>query len=176
MVDQFPEYPDLAADPVRRRLTVAHALSMTLGNSASAMALAPDRYRFVLYRPIADTPGLRWSYNGGATALLGRLIARGVAAALPDYADAALFAQLGITTFDWMRSRDGTPSASWGLRLAPRDLARIGQLIVQRGRWAGRQVVPASWIEASFRPAVAVDGDTRYALHWYLGDTAVTAR
>ena len=104
------------------------------------MAFAPDRDRFVLGRPIADTPGLRWSYNGGATALLGRIIARGVAAALPDYAKATLFAPLGITTFDWMKGRDGSPSASSGLRLAPRDLARIGQLVVQlaggtAGRW-----------------------------------------
>ena len=188
LVDQFPEYPDLAADPARRRLTVAHALSMTLGlewnesvpytsaaNSEIAMEIAPDRHRFALDRPIAETPGLRWSYNGGATALLGRLIARGVAAALPDYAGAALFAPLGITTFDWIRGRDGTPSAASGLRLAPRDLARIGQLIVQRGRWDGRQVVPASWIEASLQPAVAVDEDTRYGWHWYLGAAAVTA-
>jgi CubicO group peptidase (beta-lactamase class C family) len=189
LVDQFPEYPDLAADPERRRLTVAHALSMTLGlewdesvpytsvaNSEIAMAFAPDRDRFVLGRPIADTPGLRWSYNGGATALLGRIIARGVAAALPDYAKATLFAPLGITTFDWMKGRDGSPSASSGLRLAPRDLARIGQLVVQRGRWDGRQVVPASWIEASFRPVVAVDEDTRYGWHWRLGEAAVPAR
>jgi CubicO group peptidase (beta-lactamase class C family) len=68
-------------------------------------------------------------------ARLGRLIARGVAATLPDYARAALFAPLGITTFDWIRGQDGTPSAASGLRLAPRDLARIGQLIIQRGRF-----------------------------------------
>jgi CubicO group peptidase (beta-lactamase class C family) len=138
LVDQFPEYPELAADPTRRRLTVGHVLSMTLGlewnenvpytsaaNSEIAMELVPDRYRFVLERPIAETPGLRWVYNGGGTALLGRLIARGVAAALPGYAGATLFAPLGITAFDWVKGRDGTPSAASGLRLAPRDLARI---------------------------------------------------
>jgi CubicO group peptidase (beta-lactamase class C family) len=174
LVDQFPEYPDLAADPARRRLTVAHVLSMTLGlewnenlpytsaaNSEIAMELAPDRYRFVLERPIVGSPGQRWGYNGGATALLGRLIARGVAAGLPDYARAALFAPLGITAFDWIKGQDGTPSAASGLRLAPRDLARIGQLVIQRGRWDGRQVVPASWIDASFRPVVRIDEHVR---------------
>jgi CubicO group peptidase (beta-lactamase class C family) len=188
LVDQFPEYPDLAADPARRRLTVAHVLSMTLGlewnedlpytsaaNSEIAMELAPDRYRFVLERPIAGTPGLRWGYNGGATALLGRLIALGVATPLPDYARAALFAPLGITAFDWIKGQDGTPSAASGLRLAPRDLARVGQLIVQRGRWDGRPVVPLSWIEASFRPVVTIDEPVRYGLHWYLGELPVRA-
>src|SRR5262245_30405759 len=83
LVDQFPEYPDLVADPARRRLTVGHVLSMTLGlewnesapytsaaNSEIAMELAPDRYRFVLERPVVGPPGLRWGYCGGATALL----------------------------------------------------------------------------------------------------------
>jgi CubicO group peptidase (beta-lactamase class C family) len=187
LVDQFPEYPDLAADPARRRLTVAHALGMTLGlewneslpytsvaNSEVAMELAPDRYRFVLERPITGPPGLSWSYNGGATALLGRLIARGVAASLPDYARAALLAPLGITAFEWHRGRDGTPSAASGLRLRPRDLARIGQLVIRRGQWDGRPLVPASWLEASLRPVVTLDERTRYGLHWYLGDMPVT--
>jgi CubicO group peptidase (beta-lactamase class C family) len=189
LVDQFPEYPELAVDPTRRRLTLAHVLSMTLGlewnedppytsaaNSAFAMELAPDRYRFVLGRPIAGAPGQRWSYNGGATTLLGRLIARGVGLALSDYAEATLFAPLGITAFDWIKGRDGTPSASSGLRLTPRDLARIGQLIIQRGRWDDRPVVPGSWLEASFRPAVTIDEHTRYGWHWYLGEVPVTAR
>jgi CubicO group peptidase (beta-lactamase class C family) len=96
---------------------VADVLTMTLGlewnenfpytravNSEVAMERAPDRYGFVLERPIAGPPGLHWSYNGGATALLGRLIARGVTATLPDYARSALFAPLA--------SRRSTGSAS----------------------------------------------------------------
>jgi CubicO group peptidase (beta-lactamase class C family) len=142
-------------------------------NSEIAMELAPDRYRFVLERPISGAPGSRWGYNGGATALLGRLIARGVGAALPDYGRTALFAPLGITAFEWITGRDGTPSAASGLRLTPRDLLRIGQLIVQGGRWEGRPVVPPAWLEASFRPAAVVEGPVRYGLHWYLGEARV---
>jgi CubicO group peptidase (beta-lactamase class C family) len=189
LVDQFPEYPDLAAQADRRRLTVAHVLSMTLGlewnedvpytspaNSEIAMELAPDRYRFVLERPIVGAPGLRWRYNGGATALLGRLIARGVGVPLPDYARTVLFAPLGITAFEWIRGPDGTPSAASGLRLTARDLARIGQLLIQRGRWDGRPVVPASWLDAALRPVVTIDEPVRYGWHWYLGETAVQTR
>src|SRR5262245_30459247 len=79
LIDQFPEYPDLAADPARRRLTVANVLTMTMGlewnenlpytspaNSEIAMERAPDRYRFVLERPIREAPGARWGYSGGA--------------------------------------------------------------------------------------------------------------
>ena len=87
----FPEYTDLAADPVRNRWTIHHVLTMTMGtdwdelgvpytdptNSETAMDMAPDRYRFVLGAPVVTEPGKRWIYNGGATALLARIIARG---------------------------------------------------------------------------------------------------
>jgi CubicO group peptidase (beta-lactamase class C family) len=86
----FPEYADLAADPARNRWTIHHVLTMTLGtdwdelsvpysdptNSAIAMDIAPDRYRFVLGGPVVMVPGERWSYNGGATSLLARIIAK----------------------------------------------------------------------------------------------------
>ena len=100
LYDQFPEYPDLARQPGRERITVAHVLSMSLGtewdeltipygdprNSEVAMELSPDRYRYVLERPIVGEPGSKWTYNGGATALLGRLITKGTGEKLPDYA------------------------------------------------------------------------------------------
>lgn len=93
----FPQYPELAVDPQRARLTVEHALTMSLGvewredlpynspaNAEIAMELAPDRYRYILERPIVDPPGTRWTYCGGATALLGRLIADGTGQSLPQ--------------------------------------------------------------------------------------------
>ena len=181
LVDHFPEYPDLAADPMRRRMSVAHALSMMLGtewhefgvsyadpnNSEHAMELAADRYRFALDRPMVAEPGTRWVYNGGATAVLGRLIAKGSGRSLPDYAQETLFAPLGIETFEWVRGRDGEYRAPSGLRLRPRDLAKIGQLVLDGGRWKNRQIVPADWLEQSFRTR----GKTAYldyGFHWWL--------
>ena len=90
LYDQFPEYADLAKQPGRDRLTIHHVLSMTLGlewdeltipygdlrNSENAMEAAPDRFRFILERPIINEPGAKWTYCGGATALLGRLMPR----------------------------------------------------------------------------------------------------
>jgi CubicO group peptidase (beta-lactamase class C family) len=89
---QFPEYADLvAADERRKQQTIAHALTMSLGtrwneigipydspaNDEIGMEMAKGRYRFVLERPVIGPPGKRWIYNGGATALLGRVIAKG---------------------------------------------------------------------------------------------------
>jgi CubicO group peptidase (beta-lactamase class C family) len=188
LLAQFPEYPDLARDPNKARLTIAHALTMTLAlewnDSAPwqsiptevAMESAPDRYRFVLERPMLGAPGKGWIYCGGATALLGHLIARGAGVGLHAFAKTALFAPLGIGSTEWSAGRDGVPSAASGLRLAPRDLARIGQMIADGGKWEGRTIVPADWLEASFRPAAIADDAAHFGYHWYLGEFAVAGR
>jgi CubicO group peptidase (beta-lactamase class C family) len=182
----FPEFPDLAADLSRRAITIGHALTMTLGldwdedrpytdpaNSEIAMEAAPDRYRFVLERPIVAEPGTHWHYNGGATALLAQLITRGTGCSLPEFAHDLLFSRLGIMASDWARGWDGTPSAASGLRLRPRDLARVGQLVLQHGRWEERAVVPSSWLDAALQERVAIDDGNHwcYGYHWYVGRT-----
>ncbi len=181
LLRQFPDYPDLAADPERARLTVEHALTMSLGlewredipydnpaNAEIAMELAPDRYRYVLERPIEQPPGARWSYCGGATALLGRLISDGTGQPLPQYGRAALFEPLGIDSFEWMTGADRVASAASGLRLAPRDLARIGELVLAEGAWDGRQIVPAEWIHAMLHPRLQTDWGGQYGYQWYI--------
>jgi len=193
---QFPEYADLvAADERRKQQTIAHALAMSLGahwneiglpydspaNDEIGMEMARDRYRFVLERPVVGPPGRRWHYSGGATALLGRLIASGAGRSLPDYARAALFDPMGVGRTEWITSKetwvarqsgggDGEPIAASGLRMTPRDLARIGQLVLDNGVVDGRQVVPPDWLAECFVPRVSVNELQRYGYQWYLGD------
>jgi CubicO group peptidase (beta-lactamase class C family) len=183
LLAQFPEYPDLSADPTKHALTIQHALTMTLGtewdeltlpytdprNGETAMNNAADRYRYVLERPMIDRPGRRWTYNGGATALLGRLIEKGTGRQLYDFAREALFEPLGIGKTEWRRGADGEPIAASGLRLTPRDLARIGVMILGGGQWNGRQVIPADWLAASFTPAISMPDGRQYGYQWYLG-------
>lgn len=187
LLAQFPEYPDLGADAARQRLLVRHALSMTLGtewdeltlpyydprNSEIAMDAAEDRCRYVLDRPIVGPPGERWTYNGGATALLARLIARGTGMKLEDFARAALFDPLGIGATEWVQGRDGVAIAASGLRMTARDLARIGVAVLAGGRHDGRQVIPATWLAASLAPAVTMPDGRNYGWHWYLGAVPV---
>jgi CubicO group peptidase (beta-lactamase class C family) len=182
----FPEYPELAAAAGRDRITVHHVLTMTMGmewdetslpysdprNSETAMDIAPDRYRFVLARPIVAEPGRYWHYNGGATALLARIIAKGIGKPLADFAREALFDPLGIGPTEWFTSKDGEPIAASGLRMTPRDLARIGQLMLNGGTWGDRRVVSAAWLDRSVTPLVSVDEARRYGYQWYVGDFA----
>ena len=183
LLSQFPEYQELFDDPARRSLTVRHALTMTLGtdwdeltvpyadprNGETAMNSAADRYRYVLERPVIEAPGQRWIYNGGATALLARLIEKGTGQQLHDFACEVLFAPLRIANTAWRRGADGEPIAASGLRMKPRDLARIGTMILGGGQWDGRQVIPAAWLAASFTPAVSMPDGQQYGYQWYLG-------
>lgn len=181
----FPQYSDLAADPQRARLTVEHALTMSLGvewredlpynspaNAEIAMELAPDRYRYILQRPILEPPGARWTYCGGATALLGRLIADGTGQSLPQYGRAVLFGPLGIGSFEWMTGADAVASAASGLRLAPRDLARLGELVLAEGAWDGQRIVPADWIRTMLQPRLQTPWGAQYGYQWYIESIA----
>ncbi len=183
LYEQFPEYPDLAGQPGRDRLTVHHALSMTLGfdwdeftvpygkpgNAEIDMEASPDRYRFILERPIVAEPGTKWIYCGGATALLGHLIAKGTGETLLAYCQAALFDPMGFGPVTWEKGKDGEFRAASGLRLLPRDLLKIGQLVLAGGIWSGRQLVPRNWLKRALTPAATIADARRYGYHWYLG-------
>lgn len=172
----FADYGDLAS-PARRKLTVGHALSMSMGtawnedlpytdpnNSEIAMEMAPDRLRYVLTRDVVEAPGTRWRYSGGATALLGALIARGTGQSLLEYGRAVLFGPLGIDDVEWTNGFDGKPAAASGLRLRPRDLARIGQAVLD----GGEGIIPAAWLSESTKARIAIDAEVDYGYQWYL--------
>ncbi|HXW30664.1 MAG TPA: serine hydrolase, partial [Xanthobacteraceae bacterium] len=189
LYDQFPDYPDLAKQPGRDRITMHHVLSMTLGldwdeltipygdprNSEIAMEAAADRFRFVLERPIVLEPGAKWTYCGGATALLGRLIARGTGEELLAYCRRVLFDPLEFGPAEWTKGNDGEPHTASGLRLLPRDMLKLGQLALAGGMWNGRQIVASDWVKRVTTPVVAIDRGRSYGYHWYMGDVAAGA-
>jgi CubicO group peptidase (beta-lactamase class C family) len=186
LYEQFPKYLDLAGQPGRERVTMHHVLSMTLGlewdefthpygdprNSETGMENAQDRFRFVLDRPVVGEPGAKWTYCGGATALLGRLITRGTGLPLLDYCRKVLFDPLQIGPAEWTKGRDGEPHTASGLRLLPRDLIKIGQLVQAGGAWNGQQIVSADWLKRITTPVVPINQDRSYGYHWYIGNGA----
>jgi hypothetical protein len=121
-----------------------------LTNSEIAMDMAPDRYRFVLGAPVVMEPGRRWVYNGGATALLARIIERGTGKPLHALARETLFDPLEIGPTEWFTDNHGEAFAASGLRMTPRDLARIGVMMLKGGMAAERRVVPGNG--SSVRP------------------------
>jgi CubicO group peptidase (beta-lactamase class C family) len=185
VLDAFPELADLRTDPARMRILVKHALTMTMGtewnenlpysdpqNDERQMEDAADRYRFVLGRPLVAAPGECWNYNGGATAVIAKLVARGTGRPLLDFATERLFTPLGITDVEWVTDRQGEPIAASGLRLQPRDLAKIGQLVLQRGRWGDQEVIPGGWLQDATTAKAQPDQFLRYGYQWWLGGSS----
>jgi CubicO group peptidase (beta-lactamase class C family) len=186
LLSAFPEYADLANNDGRGQLTIHHVLSMTMGtdwdestllytdpnNSETAMDEAPDRYRYILERPVVDTPGTRWTYCGGATALLARLIAKGSGKSLHDFARENLFDPLGMGPTQWATGHDGEPFAASGARMSVRDLARVGFMMLRGGKVGERIVVSADWVTRCTTPVVSADELRRYGYQWFILDVA----
>jgi CubicO group peptidase (beta-lactamase class C family) len=182
VLDLFPSLGDLKAGG-REAITIAHLLSMTsglswnesdkygLGNDELSLYWRASQERYVLGRSIVSPAGTRFHYNGGSTAILANLLEQRVGMPFTEYVRQRLFAPLDIVDWEWMRDMRGRPLAFSGLRMRPRDLAKIGQLILQHGKWNGRQIVPEDWIDASLRPHADVGDGRQYGYQWWLGMT-----
>ena len=159
----FPEYADLHT-PERLQIRLSDLLSQTSGirwdertlpytnprNSETAMDMAEDRYRYILSQPIESVPrGTIQLQRGQCSAFGGNHSAGNEHAYRNPMPSTKLFLPLGITQFDWVKDQKGIPYAASGLRLRPRDMAKMGQLMLQEGHWVDRQIVPATWIETS---------------------------
>jgi CubicO group peptidase (beta-lactamase class C family) len=96
-----------------------------------------------------------WAYCTAGTFLLGQILERATGQPVDRFIETRLFAPLGITRWQWRRSPAGEVMTGGQLRLATRDLAKLGRMVLDDGRWQGRRVVPAAWI----RRALAVQRD-----------------
>ena len=137
-------------------------------NSETAMDLSNSSVEYVLSQPLSQTPGEQFSYCGGCTMLLSAAITHASGMALDDWAAEVLFEPLGISRYEWLRHQDGLAVAASGLRLRPRDLAKIGFLYLNEGRWQGQEVVPAGWIRESIRNQVPLDERSAYGFQWWV--------
>ena len=192
MFRYFPEYAVLRT-PEKDNIDLRHLLTMTSGlawderraysnpdNSERKMIRSREPYRFVLEQPVWRKPGEEWNYNGGGTQLLAGVLQRTTGKPLADFAKAALFEPLGITQFEWLNMpASGEVAAASGLRLRPRDMAKIGELVLDKGMWHGRRIVSEAWIHESIQGRIAhfdtVDS-LRYGYQWWGDEEKVGGR
>ena len=159
--DPIGDYLDPVAswmEPEKRAITVGHLLTMTSGlewdesggfGSYIDWIRSGDYLGFVLDKPLTYSPGSQFTYNSGAVHLLGVVIEQATTMQLPAFARHALFDPMGIAVSRWESLGGGFYNGGAGLDLSPRDLARFGQLFLQRGSSGGRQLVPAEWVDRS---------------------------
>ena len=163
LVDIFAEreIDHLAAR--KRAITIRDLLSMQTGlhsrdsylyghEGLLALQQSEDWLQFALEVPMAAEPGTRFDYSNISTFLLGAVLAEVTGMDVLAFARKVLFDPLGIKTVRWERTRDGLPIAWARMWLKPNDLAKIGLLYLQKGRWNGEQIISEAWIEASVTP------------------------
>jgi CubicO group peptidase (beta-lactamase class C family) len=178
VLDLLPALADLR-NGGRERITVADLLCMRSGldwnesggygrwtNDERGLLWRGDRARYVFERRVATSPGTLFNYNGGLTAVLGMLLEEQTGSSLQQYASQRLFEPLGIRDWEWVADVRGRTRAYTGLRLRPRDLARIGRVMLDGGRWQGRQVVPEAWVRTLLAPCRSGE---EFGHHWWSG-------
>jgi CubicO group peptidase (beta-lactamase class C family) len=189
VIDWFPQYSDLRT-PQNERISLRHLLTMSAGldwneylpytdqkNNEMRMYWSADQYRYVLERPVVAPGGQVWNYNTGCTLLLGAVIAKAAGGSLDDVAREFLLEPLGITEFAWTRNFKSGILEGCGLRLRSRDLAKIGQLVLNGGNWNGRQIVSQRWVKESTAAHIGpADRLYFYGYQWWLGRSLVDGR
>jgi CubicO group peptidase (beta-lactamase class C family) len=171
-------YPDAPA--LARGITLDHALTMSTGlacddrtasspGNESAMYRTTDWVKFVLNLPQAAAPGSETHYCTGGAVTLGRVIAEASKRSVPAFAEAYLFAPLGIANVRWADFDNHKQTDTGGhLQMRPRDLAKLGQLVVQKGLWKDKQLVSAAWIGNATRQHVLIDNGWKYGYLWWM--------
>jgi CubicO group peptidase (beta-lactamase class C family) len=138
-------------------MRVRHLLSMSTGQTSDTLpALFSSKgvcwAKSFFTVPVEHTPGTHFLYNSGATYMVSAIVQKTTGEKVVDYLQPRLFDPLGIQAPHWDACPDGINTGGWGLSLTTEDIAKFGQLYLQKGRWDGRQLVPESWVhEATCR-------------------------
>ena len=125
-----------------------------------------DWVKFILDLPMRAQPGAVTSYCTGGVVVLGAASAQRAGMGLDRYADTWLFGPLNVHAVEWRRSPDGSATGGGGLKLRPRDAAKLGALFANEGVWNGTRVVPESWVRDTRLSPVAF-GSLGYGLLWW---------
>lgn len=180
----FPEYKDTAWVREEYPVTLDHLWSMQANlawnedlpyqdpnNTAVGLITADDPVRYILNRPLAGTPGARYQYNSGLPTLIGNVVSHATGEPIEQFADRHLFKPLGIHNYRWTRQRNGEVLASGGVSMRPIDLAKLGQLMLDRGVWRGQRILSEQWIDRS-TSARTKPADYAYGYYWHVADAA----
>ena len=151
IVDIFPEsVPENASDTLKR-VTIRNLLTMNSGHGTDPTSAirsdAGDWVRGFMEWPIKYEPGTCYCYNSLGTYVLSAAVQKVTGEKIVDYLDNRLWKPLGIEKPKWLESPAGINTGGWGLYLHTEDLAKMGLCILNGGKFAGKQVIPADWVK-----------------------------
>lgn len=174
MPEKFP------ADPVKQSITLRHLLTMTSGilldNDDFSLELFVDKpadpAKYFLSKPLYANPGQLFYYRDVDPHLISTALQRLTGKSEEQLARERLFGPLGISNFYWHSDHTGVSAGAHGLHLTPRDMAKIGQIVLDNGRWKGIQIVDSAWVAQSTQFQVMTDHPPppvyQYGFYWWI--------
>ena len=184
MLHYFPNRTIQNLDERKKSITLLNLMTMKAGfdwaertypytdprNSMVQAHRSNDIIQFVLDRPMATQPGRIWAYNGGCSHILSAIVTNKTGMSTLEFARKNLFSPLGITKFTWGPDRQGIYDAAGGLSMTPRDMAKYGYLILNRGVWEGKQIIPADFVAESVKTQTTFNANSGYGYQsWWTG-------
>ena len=148
----FPESMPDTLSAFMKEMTVEHLLKMSTGMNADPLYNARTAKNWPLLflsSPVENKPGSVFKYNNMATVMLSAIVQKVTSQKLVDYLKPRLFDPLGITHYKWDDTPEGYTLGAIGLKITSHDMAKFGQLMLQKGNWQGKQLVPSSWVDAA---------------------------
>jgi CubicO group peptidase (beta-lactamase class C family) len=149
VISFFPKSLPDTVSPFLAELKIKDLLSMSVGQRrepSNMQSLDSGWVRAFLAAPIAFKPGTKYNYNSMASFMLSAIVQKVTGEKVVDYLTPRLFGPLAIEGYDWETNPEGINTGGWGLRLKTEDLAKFGQLYLQKGKWNGKQILPKSWV------------------------------
>ncbi len=180
----FPQRTIANRDANKEAMTLEHLLTMTTGfqcqdsylyrwSGLNQMRDSEDWVQFVLDLPMEGEPGERFEYCNGASHLLSGIIHETTGMSANEYAEEHLFGPLGISDVDWSSSPQGISVGYSELRMRPQDMAKIGLLYLNEGRWDGEQIVPSEWVVSSTSQYISATLQDGYGYQWWVDDSSM---
>ena len=160
--DIFPDHINAFSKIFRPVITVENLLTMTSGVTfnESGIVSGNDWLGSFLNASVNGKPGTEFQYNSLNTYVLSAIVTKRTGETLTEYLTPRLFGPLGITKYYWETCPKGITKGGWGLFLCAEDMAKLGQLYLQRGKWNGQQLVSEYWIEISMARHLKTQNDT----------------
>lgn len=149
----------------RPEVTVENLMTMTSGVTfnESGIVSGNDWLESYLNAPVSEKPGTKFQYNSLNSYVLSAIITERTGMPMDEYLKPRLFDPLGITDYLWEKCPRGITKGGWGLFMHTEDMAKLGQLYLNKGKWNGKQIIPESWVEASVAKKVdSIEGTYGY--------------
>jgi CubicO group peptidase (beta-lactamase class C family) len=174
LVSFFPDRTIANLDARKKAITLQDLLTLRAGLACSqgyfsGMDQSSDWVQFMLDTPMAEQPGTKFNYCGGAVHLLSAILQRTTGMSTREFANRFLFEPIGIARVPdtrWPADPQGIPMGPTGLYLTPRDLVKLGTLYLQNGAWGDQQIVPAEWVKSATASHTSKDNELDYGYLW----------